>query len=107
MADTSGDGQITYDEFRSLFENIMKDSINEDKFLMSEELDWRKTLMLKIDAAVHKEGVTVLEIYKLIDVNDDDSITINEFKHLFKKLELDLNEDHIQSLFSAMDKNND
>jgi Ca2+-binding EF-hand superfamily protein len=27
MADTSGDGRISYDEFRSLFENIIKDQI--------------------------------------------------------------------------------
>ena len=52
--------------------------------MISEELDWRKEIMLKIDSAVHKVGVTVLEIYKLIDVNDDDSITVNEFKSLFK-----------------------
>lgn len=52
IADTSGDNQISYDEFTNLFEGIVKNQIQEDSKMVVGELDWKMAVMVQIDGAV-------------------------------------------------------
>lgn len=67
----SRDGQINYDEFRSLFENIISDQIREELTINDDEIDIKKTLMIAIDTAARDMGLSLLDIYKIIDKNQD------------------------------------
>jgi hypothetical protein len=54
MADVSGDGNINYDEFVGLFENLIKDDLRENQISEDTELDFNKQIMLKISEAITK-----------------------------------------------------
>lgn len=46
VADISGDGEISFDEFKRLFENIVREQIREANQGQSQQLDWKKQVML-------------------------------------------------------------
>lgn len=54
IADTSGDGNITYSEFHALFENIIQDVMRQQMLMNVEELSWPKQVVLMIDEAIHQ-----------------------------------------------------
>lgn len=56
-ADISRDGAINYDEFRSLFENILADQLREDLQIKDDELDIKQSLMISLDHAARNMGL--------------------------------------------------
>ncbi|KRX05015.1 hypothetical protein PPERSA_06649 [Pseudocohnilembus persalinus] len=106
MADISRDGTISYDEFRSLFENVISDQIRQDIIATDQELDIRKQIILQIDESIRDMGYSLIDIYKIIDSNNDQKITVDEFKKLFKRLDINFKNKDIQQLFSDIDKDN-
>ncbi len=106
MADVSGEGQITFDEWRSLFENIIKDTMREQELSDESQLDWKKAIMLKIEEGMRREGYQLLDLYKLMDTDENAEITINEFRNLFNRLRIELDGQQIMNLFKDIDKDN-
>ncbi|EGR27290.1 hypothetical protein IMG5_198820 [Ichthyophthirius multifiliis] len=103
MADTSGDGKITYSEFHSLFENIISDVMRQQLLMTAEDLSWQKKVILKIDEAIHSQGQYIKDLYQLLDNNDDDEIDFIEFKSLFVKLQLNVQDEELRQLFADID----
>ena len=79
VADTSGDNQINYDEFSALFEGIVKSQMQEENRLVVGELDWKMQVMIQMDAAVKEQNLTLLDAFKMIDKNEDEILSMNEF----------------------------
>ncbi|EAR96949.2 EF-hand pair protein (macronuclear) [Tetrahymena thermophila SB210] len=103
IADTSGDGKITYSEFHALFENIIQDVMRQQILMNVEELSWQKQLVLKIDEAIHQQGQYIKDLYNYIDNSGDEKISLKEFKGLFENLKVDISDEQIKQLFRDID----
>lgn len=104
LADLSRDGQINFDEFRSMFENVLTDNIRQEISGGDTDLDPKKDIMLQIDHVIREMGYSLLDIYKIMDHDEDQQITVSEFKKLFKKLKVVLPDRDIEDLFDEIDK---
>ena len=44
------------------------------------ELDWKKAIMIKIEEGMRQDGYQLLDLYKIMDVDENQKITINELR---------------------------
>lgn len=77
---------------------------------METELDWKQQIGVKIDEVVHMSNLTILDLYKFMDVDKDQRITVNELRKLFQKLkeiskdQLRIPPEEISNLFLFIDR---
>ena len=90
LADTSGEGAITFDEWRNLFENIVRDSIRENELIETTELDWAKAIMIQIDNELRTNKILLIEFYNKLDKDDNGAVSLTEFKKFMLELDIDL-----------------
>lgn len=104
MADISGDGMITFDEWRGLFENFLRDLMSRQDLSENYDLDWKKAVMLKIEEGLHEKGCKLIDLYKFMDLEKDQQISIIEFKDLFYKVGIEWDIVKITTLFKDIDQ---
>ena len=105
LADSSGDGQINYQEFERLFGNFVKESLNDEKKGGDDTLDWKYAVVLKMDAAIRSENLSMLDAFQIIDRDSDQSISHDEFLGMFQQMNMDVSADDVRKLFEAITGN--
>jgi Ca2+-binding EF-hand superfamily protein len=86
MCDDDMSGSISCAEFEKLFDNIIRESIIEDKEIFPAELDWKLEFVLKmeeISEKYHQGGLK--QTFMSLDGDGNQSITITELTEFFKK----------------------
>ncbi|EGR31006.1 hypothetical protein IMG5_119470 [Ichthyophthirius multifiliis] len=106
IADTSGDGKITYSEFFGLFENNIQELIRQEAIKEMQDLSWEKNLALKIDEKIHQKDLYIKDLYTLLDMDNNDQISLEEFFGLFQKLEIQIEDEDAKLLFQDIDADN-
>ena len=104
MADINGDGSINFDEFYRLFESTIKEAFREEKKGQVDELNWKMQIMLKIDNAIKKNNISLLDAFKMIDKDGTGKITYDEFQNLFTGMKIELASPELHGLFNDLDK---
>jgi Ca2+-binding EF-hand superfamily protein len=66
-------------------------------------LDWKKAVMLKIEEGLHEKGCKLIDLYKFMDLEEDQKISIIEFKDLFYKVGIEWDIVKITALFKDID----
>lgn len=70
---------------------------------MNTDLDWKVSIMLKLDAAVKEQRLTLLDVFKMIDRDGDQVVSHHEFQGMFKDMDVGVASDDVRSLFDVMD----
>lgn len=104
MADINGDGSINFDEFYRLFETTIKEAFREERKGQVDELNWKMQVMLKMDNAIKKSGITLLDAFKIIDRDTTGKVSYEEFKGLFEGMKVEIASSELLGLFNEIDK---
>ncbi len=56
-------------------------------------------VMVNIDAAVKEQNLTLMDAFKMIDDNNDNTISLIEFIHMFESMEIKITRESIKDLF--------
>jgi len=104
MADVNGDGSINFDEFYRLFETTIKEAFREERKGQVDELNWKMQVMLKMDTAIKKSGITLLDAFKIIDKDTTGKVSYEEFKGLFEGMKVEIASSELLGLFNDIDK---
>lgn len=100
IADISGDGNIDYEEFEGLFNKVAKTN-NEHQL---QQIDWKTELMVNMKTELENNQMTLIQLFQIIDINDNNEINQSEFIELFRKMDLEITESALKELFVDIDQ---
>lgn len=67
------------------------------------KLDWMQSFALQLDKSIKESQNTLLEMFQIIDTNNNNEIDLQEFKQLFKMIDMQKTDPEIISFFEKMD----
>jgi Ca2+-binding EF-hand superfamily protein len=103
LADVTGNGKISCAEFVHVFSRFNK----RDRTLLTGDstLNWKLSLMAKLEELCKERGVTLEQIYKDIDSDGDTRVDFQEFRKIFVRMNLNIELKGLKQLFDEIDNN--
>jgi Ca2+-binding EF-hand superfamily protein len=103
LADVTGNGKISCAEFVHVFSRFNK----RDRTLLTGDttLNWKMTMMAKLEEICKERGVSLEQIYNDIDTDGDTRVDFQEFRKMFLKMNLNIEVKALKQLFDEIDNN--
>ena len=105
MCDDDMSGSISCAEFQKLFDNIIRESVIEEKEVFAPEIDWKLMFVLKMEESserYHKGGLK--ETFDSLDADGSHAITLSELAEFFKKADIEVSRKEQLELFEFLDR---
>lgn len=103
LADVTGNGKISCAEFVHVFSRFNK---RERTLLAGDNnLNWKLAIMAKLEEICKERGVSLEQVYNDIDTDNDTRVDFNEFRRIFLKMNLNIEQKGLRQLFEEIDNN--
>jgi Ca2+-binding EF-hand superfamily protein len=103
MADVTGNGKISCAEFVHVFSRYNK----RDRALLTGDtnLNWKLDIMARLEMICKERGVSLEQVFKDIDEDGDSRVSFIEFRRIFLKMNLNIEQKGLKQLFDEIDNN--
>jgi Ca2+-binding EF-hand superfamily protein/chromosome segregation ATPase len=103
LVDVTGNGRISCAEFVHVFSRYNKNQRN--SVYAQKTSNWKIDLMAQLDNICREKKVTIEQIFSDIDEDQDSRVTFAEFRKMFLKMNLAIEQKALQQLFAEIDGN--
>lgn len=104
LVDANTDGNISFEEFRRIFDRGLNLQPEEKKAF---SLDWKDQIFSRINESIKKNNLDLSEAFSVFDENKDGRINKSEFLNVFRRMNIGLSPAQMDELWNSMNSDRD